>query len=94
VRARWHRFAKEGFWNDLEKHRKIKNHYTLLGEVNLAYKGRLTDQLLADVESLLILTEQPWGNIQSKQSRISRHGLVVQCSGTWPSRQEVYSDAD
>lgn len=83
VKGRWNRNAKERFWNDLERKRKIKGHFALLGEVSLTYTGHLTNKLLADVESLLIFGEQPWGNIQSKQERIARPGLVVECSGSW-----------
>jgi hypothetical protein len=92
VKGRWNRNAKEKFWNDLERKRKIKSHFALLGEVSLTYTGRLTDKLLADVESLLILGEQPWGNIQSKQERIARPGLVVECSGSWLGQAKFYKD--
>ncbi|MGH8322034.1 MAG: hypothetical protein ACRESI_08775 [Gammaproteobacteria bacterium] len=92
VKRRWVRDAKRNFWNDLEKNRKIKNHFVLLGDLALTYGGRLTEMLLADVESLLIICEQPWGNIQSKQSRIARHGLIVQCSGSWPGQAKFYQD--
>lgn len=92
VKARWNRTAKEDFWNDLERKRKIRKHFALLGEVDLTHRVRLTKELLADVESLLILGEQPWGNIQSKLSRIPRPGLVVECSGSWPGQARFYKD--
>lgn len=92
VKARWGRTAKERFWDDLERNRKIKSHFALLGSVSLTYRGRLTSELLSDIESLLIQGEQPWGNIQSKQSRIPRPGLVVECSGSWPGQARFYKD--
>ncbi len=92
VKGRWNRDAKYGFWDDLEKKRKIKRHGVLLGEVSLTYNGRLTTKLLADTESLLITAEQPWGNIQSKQSRIARPGLTIECSGKWPGQAKFYQD--
>lgn len=52
------------------------------GELESPMGTRLTGQLLADVESLLIYQEQPWGNIQSRISRNSRPGMRVHCSGT------------
>lgn len=92
VRGRWNRTAKEAFWKDLEKQRGIRKHCPLVGEVQLNYSGRLSSALLADVESLLIVAEQPWGNIQSKNSRTVRPGLAVECVGQWPGRARVYVD--
>ena len=92
VRGRWGRDAKSSFWDDLEKKQKIKKHFVLLGEVSLTYSGRLTEKLLADIESLLIMGEQPWGNIQSKKSRIARPGLTIECSGSWPGQARFYQD--
>ena len=92
VKGRWERYAKSDFWDDLEKKQKINKHFVLLGEVSLTYSGRLTKELLADIESLLIMAEQPWGNIQSKQSRIARPGLIIECSGSWPGKARFYKD--
>ena len=92
VKGRWGRDAKSAFWEDLEKKRKITKHFALLGEVNLTYSGRLTEKLLADTESLLIMGEQPWGNIQCRQSRIARPSLTVECAGSWPGQAKFYRD--
>ncbi len=92
VRGRWNRVAKQAFWTDLEKKRGIYKHRPLLGEVRLNYAGRLSSQLLADVESLLIRAEQPWGNIQSKAQRTPRPGLSVHCAGRWPGQARAYLD--
>lgn len=92
VRGRWVRAAKEKFWDDLESNRRIRKHAPLYGEVRVNYAGRLSSELLSDVESLLIAAEQPWGNIQCRTDRISRPGLTVKCTGEWPGRARVYAD--
>jgi hypothetical protein len=94
VRQRWSRSGKEHFWDDLEKQRKIKSHRALLGEVALLDGQRFSHQLLCDIESLLIQSIQPWGNIQSRSSRIERPGLIVSCKGKWPGRKKIFRDAD
>lgn len=66
----------------------------LIGELTLHSYGRLTDQLLSDVESLLIMAEQPTANVQSKRSRIQRPGLCVACIGRWPGRATHYIDGE
>jgi hypothetical protein len=92
VRGRWSRSAKSDFWDDLEAERKIARHYVLLGQIALFGESRLSRQLLADVESLLIFHLAPWGNIQSTRTRISRPGLVVRCVGAWPVKQQFFED--
>jgi hypothetical protein len=84
VRGRWNRSAKEHFWGDLERDRDIHSHLALIGEIQLRYAGRLSAQLLADVETLLIRAERPWGNVQCRNRRIARPGLLVECVGEWP----------
>lgn len=91
VRQRWVRSAKPDFWDQLERARGIRQHRPVVGLVQPSSEARLTAQLLADIESLLIYVEQPWGNIQSRASRIRRPGLLVQCRGDWPGRK-VYRD--
>ena len=87
VRVRWSWGGKKKFWKDLEKQGGIKRHIPLIGEVYLFQGQRLTRELLADVESLLINIEKPWGNIQSQQNRISRPRMEVKCTGKWPGRR-------
>jgi hypothetical protein len=77
---------KAGFFDDLWKQRRIDRFVHLVGELD--YDGRYSEELLSDVESLLIMREQPWGNIQARTSRISRPGLIVRCSGEWPGQRE------
>lgn len=92
VRRRWPRSAKEDFWNDLERRRGIVQHAVLVGEIEVEEGRRLTRELLADIESLLINRVRPWANIQSRHSRISRPGLHVICEGDWPLRRQEFRD--
>ncbi len=92
IRARWNREAKAFFWIDLERERKLFEHTLIVGTCGLAKPFRLTRELLADVESLLIYAEKPWGNIQSSHSRIRRPGMVVHCKGSWPGTVRTYID--
>lgn len=92
VRARWNRSGKYDFWDDLEKQRGIRTHAPLLGEIALPRRHRMTHELLCDIESLLIQQVQPWGNIQSRVSRISRPDFTVACRGSWPGRRRVFRD--
>ena len=92
IRERWGYAAKEGFWNDLESERGITKHIVLVGKIILPEGMKLTDQLVTDIESLLIKRIQPWGNIQSSVSRISRPGLRVQCIGGWHGWKKEYRD--
>lgn len=54
---------------------------------------RLTSELLADIESLLILRLRPFGNVACTQSRISRPGLSVACVGDWPFARAEFRDS-
>ena len=54
---------------------------------------RLTSELLADVESLLILRLRPFGNVACTRSRISRPGLSVVCVGDWPFARRRFRDS-
>jgi len=92
VRERWNHSHKEGFWEALEKERGIFEHSVIVGEIELEGKYRLSRELLADIESLLIKRIRPWGNIQSIHSRISRPGLQVECSRNWPIVKRRFYD--
>jgi len=91
VRQRWR--SKVDFWRDLERDRKILSHAVLVGEVLTPCDSRLTRQLLADVESLLIWCVKPWGNIQCQTDRIRRDRLSVSCSGAWPLARKRFVDS-
>ena len=63
------------------------------GAVELAPGRRRTSELLADLESLLILRLDPSGNIHNSKSRsISRPGLTVECVGHWPHERTRFRD--
>ena len=93
VRQRWQFDAKPEFWTGLELERRIFRHMVMVGTVSLFPGQHLTRQLLFDAESLLIHRLQPWGNIQSRLSRIERPGLIVHCRGAWLERKRRFHDA-
>lgn len=93
VRERWTRSAKKEFWDTLERARNIHEHIVRVGEIYLDEGQRLSRELLLDAESLLIKRLRPWGNIQSRSSRISRPGLRVRCEGDWPMGRSEFYDA-
>lgn len=62
----------------------------LVGDVVM--EGRLTRQLLSDVESLLIKRLKPIGNIMCRSSRISRPGMRLKCLHQWPHKRNSFID--
>jgi hypothetical protein len=85
VRTRWNADDKAGFWRELERERGIFKHAVVVGDIDVGMRGRLTRELLADLESLLIKWEQPWGNIQGRRVRnLSRPGMDVRCMELGP----------
>lgn len=81
------------FWRDLEQQRNIYGHAVIVGGIVLGLGRRLTAQLLADVESLLIYAVHPWGNRQNTVSRgFSRPGFEVRCTGAWPLPVKIFID--
>ena len=65
----------------------------LHGRLILPGGKRRTSQVLSDVESLLIQRWKPFGNIQSRATRIARSGMWVRCRGEWPFRRWQFRDA-
>lgn len=94
VRERGRRSAKPDFWKALEKERGAYEHAAFVGLLEHTYQQgrRISNQLIADIESLLIFELQPWGNIQSRVSRICRPGLKVICKGDWPLTRRNFLD--
>jgi len=90
VSARWR--GKQDFWRDLERKRKIFEHTIIVADIEVPSDYRLTRELLADAESLLIYRLKPWGNIQCRISRITRAGLRLSSFGYWPSKRRVFSE--
>src|SRR2546428_821392 len=72
---------KRAFWRDFDRVYGKRDPSVMLGEVFLERGSRFTGQLLADIESLIIKREKPWGNIQSTRTRIARPGMRVRCTG-------------
>ncbi len=95
VRARWNAADKDGLWDAVERGRGIHAHRVLVAAFSLPAGARLTRQLVADVESLLIFALQPWGNIASTRTRICRPGLRVRNLGrTWPGPRNLKDTAN
>jgi hypothetical protein len=92
VRGRWVRSGKSGFWDALEEDRGIFEHIVLVGIIELPKGRRLSRETIADIESLLICRVKPWGNIQCRNSRITRPGLTVLCEGGWPLEHRLFID--
>ena len=94
LRQRWKRVgSKEELWNWYETTFGTRRHLFLVGDVLMLEGTRLTRELLADIESLLINRVKPMGNIQYRDSRsIFRPGLVVECVGVWPKGTRRFVD--
>jgi hypothetical protein len=83
---------KDGMWEHVSS-LGIDKCKVLLGELALPRNRRLTKELLSDVERLLIMAEQPIGNVQNISSRLTtRAGMRVACVGLWPGRARDYID--
>jgi hypothetical protein len=83
---------KDAFFRDLAEQRGIHSVRVIVAQIEASQN--VTGQLVLDVESLLIHTIKPWGNIQASRSRgISRPGLIVNCQGqAWPLRERTFRD--
>jgi hypothetical protein len=91
VRSRWDAPDKDDLFDYLARERGIDWPRVLVGRIT--YDGRLTRQVVADLESLLIAALQPRGNIACTRSRITRPGLSVRCTGSdWPSVYRHFVD--
>lgn len=95
VQQRFNALDKDSLFQDVESDFGISDREVevLVGILGLEVGRRLSRELLADIESLLIKRLQPFGNIQSKQTRISRRGLSVNCLGEWPSWRSFFRDS-
>jgi hypothetical protein len=94
----WHRTVKQRF-RDRDKNALrdfivdelgIDSVKVLVGSIWM--EGRLTRQLLSDVESLLIKRLQPAGNIKCRATRILRPGMRLECLQEWPHRRARFVD--
>jgi hypothetical protein len=91
VRQRWKQHRDDVLYA-LELRRGISEVSVLFGDISLENRNGLTRELLADIESLLIVHVRPWGNIRSRRSRVSRPGLKVICEGEWPLERREFLD--
>ncbi len=83
---------KEDVFNYIQKEFGLTEISCIVGELSLPKGRKFSSELLSDIESLLIISIQPYANTQNKNSRISRPGLVVTCSGEWPYEDGVFRD--
>jgi hypothetical protein len=93
VRGRAAYSAKSGAWDCINK--LSKTHRVIVAEIEVGQ--RLTRELLADIESLLIFTIQPCCNVQNTQSRGKhcRRGMRIKCKGeAWPLSKRVYHEIE
>ena len=90
VRQRLACRSKDGIWEHVSEQFGVDELTIRIGE--FITDARLTVELLADTESLLIKRLQPCCNVQSTQSRITRPGLRVTCTGEWPEHRSCFVD--
>lgn len=90
ARSRLRASDKQNLYDYLDE-RRIDAFRVLVGEFH--FDGRLTRQMVVDVESLLIALVEPRGNISATRSRITRPGMHVRCTGAhWPSVSRHFID--
>ncbi len=94
----WRRSVKQRF-TDRDKRSVFDFFHDELGldvvkvQVGEAWmEGRLTRQLLSDIESLLIKRLKPIGNIMCRVTRISRQGMRLECFHEWPHERTRFVD--
>jgi hypothetical protein len=91
VRRRACYSAKSATWDRVNQ--RSKSHRLIVAEIEV--NRRLTRQLLADIESLIIYSIQPSCNVQHTRSRgrYNRPGMRVECRGAvWPLSRRVFWD--
>ena len=84
---------KGAIFSDIVNDLKVSEIHAIVGQLHLPSEKRFSSELLSDVESLLIIAVQPSYNRQSRQTRISRPGIVVNCTGDWPLAIKMFKDA-
>ena len=92
VRQRLYGDHKADLFDFLWRQYRIEQVRVLQGDLVLDGGGRRSSQLLADVESLLIMRLQPPGNVAYTRSRAYRPGLRIQCTGDWPFKRSGFHD--
>jgi hypothetical protein len=93
VRERLRGAHKAGIFDHIANEMKIKRIEILVGQLCLQVGNRFSRQLLGDVESLLIYRLKPPANSQNIFSRsITRSGLSIECTGSWPIKRSRFID--
>jgi hypothetical protein len=92
VGGRFHGDHKAQLFDDIWRVYGVDEVRVLHGELELEEGYRRSSELLADVESLLIMRLQPFGNVSAMQSRIARPGLRVYCEDDWPFKRRRFHD--
>lgn len=67
----------DSLWRWIERNYDSKNVSMMIAEIESMDQERITKQLVNDVESLLIITQQPEGNIQSTRTYYGRDLKIV-----------------
>jgi hypothetical protein len=94
VRQRLHGDHKDALFDFFWERYGIDEVRVLQGDLVLEDGRHRSAQLLADVETLLIIRLQPPGNVANTRSRTFRPGLRVRCTGEWPFRRAGFHDWD
>jgi hypothetical protein len=92
VRQRLHGVHKDEIFAFCDNRLGVEQLEVLHGQLWPEESHRRSSQLLADVESLLIMRLQPPCNVASTRSRYRRRGLRVKCFGDWPHRRTGFHD--
>jgi hypothetical protein len=92
VKARFHAPDKQSIFKYLNEWCAISSVGVIVGALYLEQQHRISRQLVADVESLLIKRVRPVGNVSSIASRITRPGMRVKCLGDWPYMRKQFFD--
>jgi hypothetical protein len=92
VGQRLHGTHKNAIYDFCERELEIDELDVLHGQLWPEEGRRRSSQLLADVESLLIMRLQPPCNVACTRSRYMRPHLRVRCNGAWPHRRREFHD--
>jgi len=91
VRERLHGDHKADVLDDISRRYGIEQVRVLHGELLLEEGHRRSSEHLGDVESLLIMRLQPFGNIQSRSSRVMRRGLPCSAPAIGDSSDSAFT---
>lgn len=80
--------SRSPLFRELAERRGIRQVELLSGTVRLPPGTKMTRELLADIEAMLIYEFQPWGNVHERDSlkEYYRPDLRVRCTWDWPSQ--------